>query len=762
MKCETNWSSQISEKINSFNSLIFYVLYPVVTGLAILLDIPGLRQILGFLSLSFVPGFLLLKILKVHNLEFLKTILYSIGLSIAFVIFSGLCLNTFAPYLGITRPVSIIPLVYWISFLIFVLGVLAYFRDKHFLAHQKSFGTATLRSFSMPVLLFLFLIPLLAGLGALLVTLQQSNLVLLILIPLIVVIPILIGINKVIPSTMYPLAVIAVALALLFQQALISPYLTGYDIHIEHYYQGLVLANGHWDSAIANNVNAMLSINMLCPVYSVILNLDSTWVLKIIYPMFFALVPLVLFEVYKDYCNPRQAFLASFFFMSMLVFFTEMISLARQQIAELFFVLIVLLVVEKKLSSVKKTVLIIVFSLSLIVSHYGLSYICIALLVVGWFLVFLAGNRTMVNGYEHIVRIFMRSSPDSKVEVLATKSRNYSILYGQFICFFVVSTLAWYMLTSSEEPFKAIVNIGYSIYLNLADFVAPNARESLVSMAAGMDFSHVPGLGKIFRITQYLTELFIIAGLLKLIINLRKFKINTEHASLVMVSALILFACMVLPTFSSYLNITRFYHIGLLLLSPLCILGGEVLWQGIIMILKLLSARIGQVLIKPAYSLLLVLLISIPYYLFNTGFVFEITGSEYIRGNIPMSMSLSNYREDFTNFDWKECAAANWLTHDSNNEIIVYSDEYGRLLLIGTIHGKADRLPFDVNEIRNDSYIYLRKRNIEKNIVTIMVVDKAISQVESINIYDIPGLAANMDSRNLVYSNTGAHILASR
>ncbi len=318
------------------------------------------------------------------------------------------------------------------------------------------------------------------------------------------------------------------------------------------------------------------------------------------------------------------------------------------------------------------------------------------------------------------------------------------------------------MLTSSEEPFKAIINIGYSVYSNLVEFIAPNARESLISTAAGMDFSQVPNLGKAFRITQYLTELFIIAGLLKLIINLRRYKINTEHAALVLISALVLFTCIVLPTFSSYLNITRFYHISLLLLAPLCILGGEALWQWIVRVLKLLSVRAGQTFLKPTYSLLIVLLISIPYYLFNTGFIFEITGSKYVPGNIPISMALSNYREDFTNYDWKEGAAAYWLTVYSSNNVIVYGDEYSRLLLIGTIYGRVDRFPLDVKEIQDNSYIYLRKWNIDKNFVTLMVVDNALSRIESVSINDIPGLAGNMNSRDLIYSNTGAKILSPR
>ncbi|MDY6895329.1 MAG: hypothetical protein SVO01_07950, partial [Thermotogota bacterium] len=47
------------------------------------LQIPILRELISFIYLTFVPGILILRILKLHNLGNIETILYSVGLSIA-------------------------------------------------------------------------------------------------------------------------------------------------------------------------------------------------------------------------------------------------------------------------------------------------------------------------------------------------------------------------------------------------------------------------------------------------------------------------------------------------------------------------------------------------------------------------------------------------------------------------------------------------------------------------------------------------------
>lgn len=67
-------------------SLAISLAAPGLVGLAALgFDIPILRQIVGFIFLTFVPGVLILRILKIHNIGLIESLLCSVGLSLAFV-----------------------------------------------------------------------------------------------------------------------------------------------------------------------------------------------------------------------------------------------------------------------------------------------------------------------------------------------------------------------------------------------------------------------------------------------------------------------------------------------------------------------------------------------------------------------------------------------------------------------------------------------------------------------------------------------------
>ena len=63
----------------------------VVVGLDTLgLRLPYIQQFLGFIYLTFIPGIILLRILRLHGIDAIKTLLFTVGLSIAFLMLFGL------------------------------------------------------------------------------------------------------------------------------------------------------------------------------------------------------------------------------------------------------------------------------------------------------------------------------------------------------------------------------------------------------------------------------------------------------------------------------------------------------------------------------------------------------------------------------------------------------------------------------------------------------------------------------------------------
>lgn len=126
-----------------------------------------------------------------------------------------------------------------------------------------------------------------------------------------------------------------------------------------------------------SNVNAMLSVVMLAPIFSILYNIPLIWIYKIIYPILFSLVPIGLLKVFQKQTNDKVAFLSCFYFISILTYYSEMISLARQQIAELFLVIIIVVMLDENLTLTNKAIMYTIFGFSLAVSHYGLYYLFI-------------------------------------------------------------------------------------------------------------------------------------------------------------------------------------------------------------------------------------------------------------------------------------------------------------------------------------------------------------------------------------------------
>ena len=141
-------------------------------------DIPFLRQVVGFVLLAFIPGVLILRILKIHNVGMIESLLYSVGLSITFIMLSGLFMNFVLPLFGIVRPISTVPVVITLAVFLLILGVVAYIRDRSFSASIQVKLTEILSPASLSLVLVLFV----AILGALMVHFYQNNTLLLVLI----------------------------------------------------------------------------------------------------------------------------------------------------------------------------------------------------------------------------------------------------------------------------------------------------------------------------------------------------------------------------------------------------------------------------------------------------------------------------------------------------------------------------------------------------------------------------------------------------
>ena len=750
-------------KFGSKERLVFIILMLLITDIATLLNIPFLRQILGFLFLTFLPGLLILQILKLNKIGFLERFSLSLGLSISFLMFFGLFINTLYPTLGISKPLSTLSLIISVNIVLMILCILGYKMNRD----PPSLTLVKIKEIISPPILFLFLLPILGILGALLVRFYGNNILLLFLILLISVVVVLATFG-VIPKKFYPLAVIMIALAILFQMPLIFFYLVG-DAAGECYYYSLVKESSHWNPMIGGSLNAMLGLTILPTVYSNLLNINEMVLFRIFYPLIFSIVPLVLYQAYRKQTDDQTAFLSVFFFMSMNVFLYSLpLSACRQMLAEVFLALIILLMAGKMITGMRRSAILITFSLSIAVSHYGTSYFYMFYLL-AFILISLVWEKVYISNFWHFLYIKIKKAGVALGKQIKDLETDRTIT-KTFVLIYITFLLSWYMYISSSSNFHTLVCFSNHVYTSIfTDLLNPSAREGQVFTAMGVGSAAKNLWHLIFRYIYHITELFIIVGLLSLIIKGREMKFEYEYIIMSFISGIILVICIILPFFSEKTELCRIYHITLLFLAPLCIIGGQNIFKWTSKLLKRSESKLLRSTKKNRSTLaIFLLIILIPYFLFYSGFVFFFTDDpppftpfslEKYRTHTDFQTRIAYYQNNVPKEDF---VSTKWLSSHKNDQSVIYTGwtskrGYSPYPLAGNIR----ILERPNQSMGKNSFVYLRYFNIkERKILTGRTSERPPHSIIYYNITEVE-FSQLSQNKNKVYSNGGSEIYRS-
>ena len=689
------------------------------------IQIPILRQVICFIYLTFIPGILTLRILRLYKLSLIETVLYSVGLSLSFLTFTGVLINFLYPLIGFSRPISEIPLIITITLATFLLCFACYLYDKNnsvvsFTINRKSVFSSYVFS--------LMLLPFLAIFGSYLLNFYNANILLLLLLVIISVIPILVAIYK-IPEELYPFMIWIISITLLFHTSLISTCIGGCDAPVEYYFSSLVIMNNFWNHTLPNNINAMPFVVILIPIFSIICDVDPTWYLKVIYPFLFSFAPLGLYLIFKEQTTSKIAFLSVFFFMSIPTFFKFNAVNSRQGIAEFFLILLILSMVSKNISSLKKIFLSIIFTFSIITSHYGLSYIFMLFLILAFILHPLSKKFKM-----------------PRFTVIGTPI---------YIMLYISSALSWYAYTSNSSPFDTIVKFFSHVLETLfIEFLNPESSTALYILTTELPLSL-----QILRMLIIISILFTFIGIVDISYKLIRNKTTNFFAEYFLFSLIsfgALFAS-ILPQFSIIMGIGRIFHILSIFLSPFCIKGGIVLVQRLIKTFKFLDFKHKDIPIK-----IIALFLSI-FFLFSSNFVSVALIKDYPAPYLISLDDIEEYVKDGKINMWKahvynhyimvqDVFGAKWL---SNNkiEVEVWADCQScwmPLSAYGMMGPQATHILTNKTKI-DKGYIYLRHFNTKEGIML-------SSSGRSEDWYNITDVFRIIISSNKIYTNGGSEI----
>lgn len=712
---------------------------------------PFLMPTLSFVYFFFIPGILILRILKIHRRSTSQTLLYAVGLSIGSMMFIGCIMNTLYPIIDITEPLSSPSLLVTLNAVIWLLFAGSYHRDKRFV--DPSY--INIHDFASKSAALLYLIPLLTIVGVHLVNNYQQNLLLTLVIALIAVVAVLIAFGRLIPHYLYPLAILSISISLLLHTSLISPYIWGADIHAEYYQANLVLSHSYWDYTLPGNVNAMLSIVILAPMFTEISTLCLTEVFKTMYPLLFALAPLGIYQAFKSLTDETVAFLGTFFFVSSFTFYTELVVLPRQAIAEIFLVLMIMLMLDDSLTRKTNFTLYMIFGASMVVSHYGLTYIYMFAIAAVWVMLMLS-HSPRVHQFTDWATARFRPDAAASAEFLhrlETAERRVTVWH---VVTFVLLVCLWNSNIAGGTAIETIQSILQNIRSDLfTGFLNPESAQGLEIIIKEIS-TPLRGVAKYLHI---MTLIFIIAGFISLCIQPWFKKIRGEFFAFSLVALLFAIAGIAVPHVASSIETSRLYQITLIFLSLFCVVGGLALLQAVTTQFRKLKTDHRMVASTRAIAVIFAVL-----FLFNSGWIYECV-NDYPTSIALSQNSIINYNQNenlrnrfYANYIPEyDVRSAIWLSQMRDPDLLVYADRTRREHVLHS-YGSFERQYLLLTNsspcAAPGAYVYLGSFNVIEN--------HGSGPERKEDVWNMDDIRLDIAFMKKVYSNGGSDIYINR
>lgn len=693
------------------NKIFMYIfLFMLFTDMLIIFNIPIFRQVFGVIFLSLLPGYLILSILKLNNISFTKYIILCVGSSLSFLIFVGLVINNLAYNLGYRTPLDEIFLTLTLSLalymLLFLLRIYTGATDNLLIPPYPRANNI----YENISILFWVVFPCLSFVGAYLMRFWEINSVLMLgFISIISIIIVFTLFSRYINSYLFSISIFSMGVFITLAFSLRSAYIVGADVHGEYYLFRLAIENLHWTISNYSALDACLSISLLPAIFKQLLGINDTPIFyKVFYSIIVALTPLAVFEIAKKYLDDVYAFIAAVFFFSSHVFMWTGAN-PRTNLA-IFFFSLAIMVLGMDIDPIKKRVLLILFILSTLMSHYSTTYIFFFVLLMVW---------------------IVEKNPHLRFK----GSKNISII---LIILFFASIFCWYSQVTKGAFDYSAIGFFKTMAASTNDILILDSRGGALPEVCGQGFQANSVPRQLHIIFQWIVMLLIGIGLLKITTQIlptfgldkRKcFDLDSEYGILAIACFGILAFCVIEPAGSISLGTDRAYFQTMVVLSLEFVIGCNTFSRYI---------KIN--------NKLLILFVLIPYFASGTGISYQLYDD-------PREPTFTSNGNLFNSYYIKELdlTSAKWIyRHKSNYTLYTISDIGPRIFRDVSVPGSE--LSFDfierISNINNKKgYVYLdQSANLDK----IIIVNNRAQ-----NISDYPNF---INRGNILYENGGSAI----
>jgi len=367
-----------------------------------------------------------------------------------------------------------------------------------------------------------------------------------------------------------------------------------------------------------------------------------------------------------------------------------------------------------------KRVLLIIFLISLPISHYGITIIFLLLLLLG-FIVF------------HILTFILQ-----KWDMNHNMDSNTDLFRPILIIIFLFFIFIWNVYTTSQMQFNRYVFV-FDRLLNLfADYSKAGTTSAVAMQMVGMGVSQssdiVRSIGRFFT---YSIEFLYLSGLLAVLFFSKKFRFRREYLILIFCAFGIFGFFLFYPSLFQSFNYFRFITPVLLIGAPLVVIGFETICNIVVVGISPISKRLHfRTYLKTLYKkqvftsknclAILICFFLIPNFLFSSGIVnqvMRIGDSDY---SYRFSQSLNRWDMDISYCTEGEVDGAKWIADYYKNDMHFTTDSFSSWLIRYNLllqHEQSYQIEYDqrfsINDnIPNDNYIFLRRWNVRTGTIS--------------------------------------------
>ncbi|HTT54256.1 MAG TPA: hypothetical protein VMH35_22930 [Streptosporangiaceae bacterium] len=331
-------------------------------------------QVLLVPLLLIVPGSILLQALRIPSRVVRSFPVYVPCASIIVLFGAGVAVDMAGPLAGVAEPLRAVPLL--IGFEVTCAGLLVA------CASAPADVTIEWRSPRRPVRVAVpLLIPLAAAAGAMRLNTGHGNTVAVVAAVAIVgSLIVAAALSARLDQALLEMVLYSAGLAMIWACSLRGDPLYGFDISAEYQRLSHTVSTGIWPFAHPGDAyGAMLSVTVMPAELHVLSGIPALLIFKVVYPMIFALFPVAIFGLARKVLVRPWAFIAAAFTIGQYAF-TELATLARQEIALVLFAALIAAMLDSRVRRGPRWRLVALLGVALAVSHYSTTYLAITLL----------------------------------------------------------------------------------------------------------------------------------------------------------------------------------------------------------------------------------------------------------------------------------------------------------------------------------------------------------------------------------------------